>query len=396
MRRLLPCWLFTSLIAVLFTPNLRAAAPPSEAGPWPLEKARAWGQEHPWLVGCNFSPSNAINQLEMWQADSFDPATIDRELGWAEGLGFNSVRVFLHHLLWERDAQGFLERMEQFLEIADRHRIGVMFVLLDAVWDPFPHLGKQHAPRPGLHNSGWVQSPGVVILKNPDRHDELKDYVTGVVGHFRDDRRVHAWDLFNEPDNPNRSSYGRFEPANKPELALMLLKKEFAWARSANPTQPLTAGVWVGDFTDPAKLSPINKFMLEESDVISFHNYKPLPEMKRDVEALKRHGRPILCTEYMARPAGSTFDPILAYLKSEKVGAYNWGFVAGKTQTIYPWDSWKKPYAAEPPVWFHDIFRADGTPYDPKEVEYIRGVTGAPKGAPDNESSSRRPGCCEP
>jgi hypothetical protein len=361
------------------------ALPPALAGPsdpaeddlkpWPLARAAAWAREHPWLVGCNFSPSTAINQLEMWQAETFDPATIDRELGWAEGLGFNSIRVFLHHLLWERDPEGFLRRIDQFLTIADRHKIGVMFVLLDSVWDPFPHLGKQHAPRPGLHNSGWVQSPGLVILRSPDRHDELKGYVTGVIGRFRADRRVHAWDLFNEPENPNRSSYGRLEPANKPELALLLLKKEFAWARSVDPAQPLTAGAWVGDLTDPARLSPINRFMLDHSDVISFHNYKPLADMKRDVEALKRYGRPLLCTEYMARPAGSRFDPILGYLKAEGVGAYNWGFVAGKTQTIYPWDSWKKPYPAEPSTWFHDIFRPDGTPFDSREVEYIRGLT---------------------
>ncbi len=347
----------------------------TEQGAWPKARAEAWAKTHPWLVGCNYAPATAINQLEMWQPRTFDPATIDRELGWAQGLGFNSIRVFLHHLLWESDPQGFLDRMDQFLAIADRHKIGVMFVLFDSVWDPFPHSGRQHAPVPGLHNSGWVQSPGVVILKNPGRHEELKDYVTGVIARFRDDRRVDAWDLFNEPDNPNRSSYGRFEPPNKPELALALLKKEFAWARSANPTQPLTAGVWIGDFTDESKLSPINRFMLDHSDVISFHNYKPLPEMKRDVEALKRYGRPILCTEYMARPAGSRFDPILGYLKTEQVGAYNWGFVAGKSQTIYPWDSWKKPYPGEPAVWFHDIFRTDGTIYDPAEVEYIRGLT---------------------
>ncbi len=315
----------------------------------------------------------------MWQADTFDLPTIDRELGWAEGLGFNSIRVFLHHLPWERDPQAFLQRIEQFLATADRHKIGVMFVLLDGCWDPYPHSGRQHPPRSGLHNSGWVQSPGLVILKNPERHDELKDYITGVVGHFRTDQRVHAWDLFNEPDNANRSSYGRFEPTNKADLALMLLQKEFTWARSVDPHQPLTVGVWAGDLTSPERLSPINRFMLTQSDVISFHNYKPLPEMKAYVEALKRYGRPLLCTEYMARPAGSRFDPILGYLKSEHVAAFNWGFVAGKTQTIYPWNSWEKPYANEPSVWFHDIFHPEGSPYNVTEVEYIRTVTGRRK-----------------
>ncbi len=312
----------------------------------------------------------------MWQADTFDPMTIDWELGLAEDLGFNSVRVFLHHLLWEQDATGFLTRMERFLAIADRHHIGVIFVLFDAVWDPFPHLGKQRVPKPGVHNSGWVQSPGARVLADPRRCDALKDYVTGVLGTFKADRRVHAWDLFNEPDNTNRSSYSRLEPDGKPELARALLEKTFVWAHEVAPSQPLTAGVWQGNLSDPDRLSPINKYMLTQSDVISFHNYRPLAEFKKDVEGLKRYRRPILCTEYMARPMGSTFDPILSYLKKEHVGAYNWGFVAGKTQTIYPWDSWQKPYAAEPPTWFHDIFRNDGTPYLPGEVNFIRKMTG--------------------
>jgi len=379
MRRPVTNLLAVALVAVsIFTSTLKAAVAP-EWGPWPVAKVEGWARAHSWLVGCNFSPSTAINQLEMWQADTFDLPTIDRELGWAEGLGFNSIRVFLHHLPWERDPQAFLQRIEQFLATADRHKIGVMFVLLDGCWDPYPHLGRQHPPRPGLHNSGWVQSPGLVILKNPERHDELKDYITGVVGHFRTDQRVHAWDLFNEPDNANRSSYGQFEPTNKADLALMLLQKEFTWARSVDPHQPLTVGVWAGDLTSPERLSPINRFMLTQSDVISFHNYKPLPGMKADVEALKRYGRPLFCTEYMARPAGSRFDPILGYLKSEHVAAYNWGFVAGKTQTIFPWNSWEKPYTNEPSVWFHDIFHPDGSPYNITEVEYIRTVTGRRK-----------------
>lgn len=382
MKRRLDLAVLTALVLTPGAVDLPRAAQGQEAatatapGRWTRERAAAWAREHPWLVGCNYIPSTAINQLEMWQADTFDEATIDRELGWAESLGFNSVRVFLHDLLWQQDAPGFLARMDRFLQIADRHRIGVVFVVFDAVWDPSPELGKQRAPKPGLHNSGWVQSPGARILGDPARHDVLRPYVVGVIGRFRDDRRIHAWDLFNEPDNTNGSSYGRLEPKRKPELALTLLKKTFAWAREVNPSQPLTAGVWIGRLDDPTKLSPANRLMLDHSDVISFHNYRPLAELKKDVESLKRYGRPILCTEYMARPMGSRFDPMLPYFKQEHVGAYNWGFVAGKSQTIYPWDSWQKPYTSEPPVWFHDIFRADGTPYIASEVEFIRKVTG--------------------
>lgn len=346
------------------------------AGQWPVEKAAQWYRDQPWLVGCNYIPSSAINQLEMWQEATFDPQTIDRELGWAESLGFNSVRVFLHHLLWEQDREGFLLRVDRFLDLAQKHRIGVMLVPLDAVWDPYPALGKQREPRPHVHNSGWVQSPGADLLKDPARHDELEPYIKGVLSRFRNDKRVQVWDLYNEPENPNKSAYGDKELPNKAEMSLLLLKKVYAWAREVNPSQPLTSGVWIGTWADPEKLTAMELLQLEQSDVMSFHSYGKLDVVRQCVENLRRYRRPILCTEYMARPNGSTFRPHLEYFKELKIGAYNWGFVAGKSQTIYPWDSWTKTYTAEPPLWFHDIFQIDGKPYIPEEVEYIRQVTG--------------------
>ena len=353
------------------------AADPQAAKRWSEEKANAWYARQPWLVGCNYVPSNAINQLEMWQAETFDLATIDRELALARGLGFNSVRVFLHDQLWEQDSAGFLKRVEQFLDVADKHGIGVMVVLFDGVWDPHPRLGRQRDPKPRVHNSGWVQSPSQDVLKDPARHDALAAYVRGVVGHFRDDPRVQVWDVYNEPDNPNASAYGKVELPNKAEMALALIRKAFAWTREANPSQPVTSGVWSGDWSSVEAMTPMARFCVEQSDVITFHTYTPLAEVRPRVEQLQRFNRPLLCTEYMARPAGSTFETILPYFKEQKVGAYNWGFVDGKSQTIYPWDSWTKQYTAEPPVWFHDIFRRDGQPYDAKEVELIKSVTGA-------------------
>ncbi|HEU5072445.1 MAG TPA: endo-1,4-beta-xylanase [Verrucomicrobiae bacterium] len=343
---------------------------------WTPQQANAWYARQPWLAGCNFGPSTAINQLEMWQADSWDPATIDRELGLAEGLGFTSVRVFLHNLLWQQDSAGLLKRMDQFLSLAQKHHLGVMFVLFDSCWDPFPKLGPQRAPRLHVHNSGWVQSPGYDYLAHPERLDELKPYVQGVVGHFRDDARIHFWDVYNEPDNVNDPAYVREEPANKRDSARLLLEKTFAWAREMNPSQPLSSGVWLGNWGDEGKLSPMERVQLGQSDIITFHNYSKLEDVQQCVANLRRYHRPVICTEYMARPAGSTFDPILGWFKHERVGAYNWGFVAGKTQTIYPWDSWRKQYTGEPPVLFHDIYRPDGTPLVPGEVEYIRSVTG--------------------
>jgi Cellulase (glycosyl hydrolase family 5) len=342
---------------------------------WTPQHARAWADTTGWLVGSNFAPSTAINQLEMWQAATFDPRTIDRELGWAESLGFNTMRVFLHNLLWTQDPKGFLDRMDQFLTIAHRHHIRPMFVLFDAVWDPMPHLGPQRAPIPHLHNSGWVQSPGAAILSDPARYDELRGYVQGVVGRFAKDRRVVAWDIFNEPDNTNRPAYLAYEPIKKPALALSLMRKAFEWARSTNPSQPLTAAPWLGDYVDSARMRPATEFMLANSDVITFHSYDDSATVEKLITALERYGRPIICSEYMARPRGSTFQSILPIFARRHVGAINWGFVSGKTQTIYPWDSWNNEYTAEPKVWFHDIFRADGIPYDSAEVRLIRSLT---------------------
>jgi len=342
---------------------------------WPAPQANDWYTRQPFLVGSNFIPSTAINELEMWQADTFDLPTIDRELGWAEGLGMNTMRVFLHNLLWQQDSAGFLRRTDQFLQVADKHHIRIMFVLLDSVWDPYPKLGRQRDPKPHVHNSGWVQAPGAEILKNEPRwNQELKPYVVGVISHFRDDPRVLMWDLMNEPDNEN-GSYKAQELPNKAEVALRLLREEWKWARSSNPSQPLTSGVWKEDWSSDDKLSAMASFQLQNSDVITFHSYDPPDEMKSRIASLRRFGRPIVCTEYMARPRGSTFAAILPLLKAERVGAYNWGFVNGKSQTIYPWDSWEKTYTGEPAVWFHDIFRKDGSPYDPKEVTLIRQLT---------------------
>ena len=213
------------------------------------------------------------------------------------------------------------------------------------------------------------------MLQDPSKHDSLKPYVQGVLGRFRTDKRVHAWDLMNEPDNTNASSYGLLEPPNKPELALALLKKVFAWAREIDPEQPLTAGVWIDDWSKD-RLKPIHKFQLENSDIITYHSYDPIAQHEKRIAPLRLYNRPIVCTEFMARPNGSTFDPLLGWLKKEHIGAYCWGFVAGKTNTIYAWDTWKKPAPSEPKVWFHDIFRPDGTPFDATEVAYIKSVTG--------------------
>lgn len=343
---------------------------------WTKEEANTWYAKQGWLVGCDFIPSTAINQLEMWQAATFDTATIDRELGWAASIGMNTVRVYLHDLLYQEDADGFLNRMDQFLQIASRHHIKPLFVLFDSVWDPFPKSGPQRAPKPHVHNSGWVQNPGKEALLDSAQYPRLEAYTKGVVGRFANDGRVLGWDIWNEPENMNNEEYRKSEPVNKAEIVMMLMKQAFEWARSVGVQQPLTAGLWSGEWSSPDSLKPIEKAMIEESDVISFHNYDNAASFEKDIVDLQQYGRPLLCTEYMARGNNSTFEGSLPVAKKYNVGAYNWGLVDGKSQTIYPWDSWKKTYTGEPDVWFHDIFRKDGTPYRKAETDLIKRLTG--------------------
>ena len=329
-------------------------------------------------MGSNFIPANAINELEMWQAATFDPQEIDKELGWAESLGMNTMRVFLHDLLWQQDAAGFQQRINVFLSIAAKHHIRPVFVLFDSCWDPLPKLGPQHPPIPGIHNSGWVQSPGAAALQDSAQYPRLKAYVQGVVGAFAKDDRILAWDLWNEPNDPSDGPYGKLEPKNKRELEQVLLPQVFEWARSANPAQPLTSGLWEhGDWSSPEKLTTLERIQLDQSDVISFHNYSWPEDFEQHVEWLERYHRPIICTEFMARSVGSIFDTILPLAKKHHVAAINWGLVAGKTQTYLPWDSWERPYVQEPPsVWFHEVFYGDGRPYREQEAKIIRELTG--------------------
>lgn len=359
-----------------------AAATAQARQRWTEQQARDWYARQSWLVGANYNPVSAINSLEMWQADTFDPKRIDLELGWAEGLGMNTMRVTLHDLLWRQDAEGFKKRIDQFLTIAARHKIKPMFVLFDSVWDPDPKLGKQRAPKPGVHNSGWMQGPGRAALQNPAEYARLEAYVKGVVGAFAKDERILAWDVWNEPDNTNGGSYGELEPKNKVELVLALLPKAFAWARTAGATQPLTSGPWKGDWSAPEKMDAMDRLQIELSDVITFHNYDHPTELEKRINWLKRYNRPMICTEYMARGNGSYFFGSLLVGKVHNVGMINWGLVQGKTQTHLPWDSWQHPYIdREPSVWFHEVFRTDGTPYIPEEVEFIKRMTGASKAA---------------
>jgi hypothetical protein len=345
---------------------------------WSEDQANSWYDRQPWMVGADYVPSDAINQLEMFQASTFNPGLNDKELGFAESAGMNVVRVFLQDQLWQSDPDGLIARLKEFLAIAERRHIRAMLVLFDSCWDTNPQLGPQHPPVPGVHNSGWVQSPGLQRLLDPAVEIQLQQYVQGVVGAFASDSRVVAWDIWNEPDNS-----GSDRPEDMPAKVgrvNQLLPQVFAWARAMQPEQPLTSALWTGDWSDPGKDSETARIQVSESDVISFHNYDWPELFEARIQSLRPLHRPLLCTEYMARGNGSTFDTILPIAKREHIAAINWGLVAGKTQTNLPWESWQHPYVAQaPPIWFHDVFRPDGSPYRQREVDLLRQLTGRPE-----------------
>lgn len=330
---------------------------------WPLEKARKWYAAQGWLVGANYTPAYAINQLEFWQAATFDLVVIDQELALASSIGMNCMRVYLHHLAWKADAAGFKARMTSFLKVAARHRIKVMFVFFDDCWNDTYRAGLQPLPKAGVHNSGWLKDPGNRIQSDRVLMDTLELYVKDVMGAFRSDKRILLWDLYNEP--------GQFDQHSK---SLPLLQNVFSWARSVGVSQPLSAGVHDDNEVE------LTRFSLENSDIVTYHSYDSALVHQRRIDSLVRvtGGRPMICTEYMARKRGSTFATILPMLKRQHIGAINWGLVDGKTQTKYAWDE-KDWGSREPALWFHDIFRKDGSAYDRAEVELIRKLTGKAK-----------------
>ena len=344
---------------------------------WTKNQAREWYSKQPWLVGCNFLPSTAINQLEMFQSETFDPDTLKREIGWAKELGFNTLRVYLHDLLWEDNSTSLCRCINDFLDICNQNKIRPILVLFDDCHRDNPAIGAQPLPVAGVHNSGWKQSPGkkMVDAVNQDvatrkEINHLKDFVQGVMDYFSEDDRILMWDIYNEP--------GQF---GKGENSLKLLKLVWKWAHETRPSQPLTSCL---DGSVGKKIIALN---LKNSDVISFHIYEG-NKIESTIKKYLKLDRPIFCTEYMARELGSTFQYSLPIFKKYFIPCYSWGLVAGKSQTHFNWASIlnlkkfleEKKFVSprdpipEPKIWFHDILRVDGSAYDEAEVKFIKSI----------------------
>lgn len=325
---------------------------------WSEEKAWQWYRNVDSIRGCNYLPRTAVNTTEMWQADTFDPETIDQELGWAQDSGYNSVRVFLQYLVWKDDPEGLKTRIDEFLTIAHTHGISVMLIFFcDCSFaGKEPYLGKQDDPVPGVHNSGWVPSPGLKRVADRSAWPDLQKYVRDITARFGQDKRVLIWDLYNEPGNSRMG-----------EKSLPLVEATFAWARTANPSQPLTTGVWT-EFG-----GHMSKRIIVLSDIITFHSYGDPDSVMSRINTCEKIGRPVICTEWLRRQHGNTFASILPRFARHQVGWYHWGLVAGRTQTYMHWGS--RRGTPVPKIWQHDIFHPDGKPYDSKEIELIRKFT---------------------
>jgi len=358
---------------VLIISLLMNAAALAQTPQWPASTANEWYSRQPWIVGSDYIQSNTVNEIEMWQQGTFDSDRIDLELGWAESLGINTLRVTLDDELWEKGSFGFQRRMDKLLKLAEKHRMRVIFVLFDSIGDPYPELGHQRQPKPGVRNSVWAQTPGAKGLTDPKQLQKALAYAEEVVAAFSIDKRVLAWDVWNDPGNANEGRYGSFEPANKTELLRTILLQAFKYARAGNPTQPVTSGLARGDWSGLDKLGPLEKIQVENSDVISFQNYDGPQEFEKRVKWLQAFGRPIICTGFLARTQGNTFEAILPIALKYNIGVLSGDLVQGKTQMWLPWDSWLQPYTdRQPAVWMDDIFQSKGPPYREEEAEFIR------------------------
>ncbi len=330
----------------------------------PLDDGRRWSEERIWawwrnagvIRGVNYVPRTAVNSVEMWMEDSFDPETIDEELNWAQDLGYTAVRVVLPFAVWREDPDGFIDRFEEFLEIARSHSLAVVPVLFDDLnrAGMEPEVGPQPDPVPDVHNSRWVPSPGPSRVRDREQWEPLYDYVVQVVWNHRRDDRILYWDLYNTAGND-----GLWDET------LPLLDQAFEWVRDMNPTQPLSVAAWRDLGT------PMAARKLERSDLITFETFENAVMVEAKLLLLQRNNRPIIASNWLMRQQDNRFDTILPLFSQYRVGWFNRGLVQGRTQMWIQEEGFRAE--DQPEVWQHDVLTADGEPYDEDEIELIRG-----------------------
>ncbi|QNL49203.1 cellulase family glycosylhydrolase [Olivibacter sp. SDN3] len=355
--------LFNKMLAILFvflvtdylTRPVFGQAQQIPAKRWTKKQAWDWYNKTSWYCGFNYIPAYAINYTAMWDKTSFDPKAIERELALAKKTGMNALRAVLQYAVYEEDPQYFLNTLNTFMDICAKYDIQFMPALFDDCSfgiENDPKTGKQPEPLIGWYAWAWSPSPGHSMVTDTSSYPKLAQYVKTVISHFKDDQRIMLWDLYNEPTNSGLGT-----------TTLPLLQKVIISAREANPSQPISIGV----FDQNERL---NEIILNNSDIITFHNYGNQENLQKQIEELKKHGRPLINTEWLNRPTGSTIENNLAVFFEEGVGCMLWGLVNGKTQTHLPWGH--RPGDPEPSVWQHDLYNGSFKPYRKEEVALIK------------------------
>lgn len=352
---------------------------------WSEEKAHNWLEKQGWLCGFNYLPGTAVNWTEMWQRETFDLDRICQELEWAARAGYNTLRTNLPFIVWLYDRDGLFERINAFLSVCQQKGIKVMMTLMDdcGFSGEHPFIGRQKEPVRDLHNSQAAASPGRNIVMLPSVWGNVEKYIRDIIGQFAKDERIIVWDLYNEPTNRmifTLEGEKAFDP-DMESYSIQLMEKAFLWARNINPSQPLTVGAWhIANILAPdapVYTHPADQRAMELSDVISFHAYVPLELMSKAIELLKQYGRPLICTEWLARHAGSVMAEQLPVFRENNIGCYQWGLVRGRTQTHIPWPEIKKINPDYHDRWFHDVFDENGNAYDSSEMELLKRLTSA-------------------
>lgn len=348
---------------------------------WSKEKIWDWYNARPWMRGCNYMSADCANRIDQWQELGFEDRweTNVSEVELMAQTGFNTVRIIPEFVVWQKEHDGFFERFDRYLELFDAHGMGTMVVLANDCMPPrsedwkMPDVGEQHydwgyhggrkRSQHGRHNEPAPH----YYFDDPTLREEYFTMVREIVMRYREDERVCVWDVYNEPGNSRRK-----------DITMPHLVRMFETVRACNPTQPLTAGVWSAKPDESVPLTEVEQYALDHSDIVSYHCYQPYPDHIRIIKRLKKEGRPLMNTEWLARCMQNTVFDLIPLFYLEKIGCYNWGFVAGKYQTYEPWEGMWDRYAEDPhctydmTVWFHDLYRPNHRPYDPKEIALIQ------------------------
>ena len=345
---------------------------------WSKERAWEWYNSRPWIRGCNYLPANCVNRIEMWQEYNSDKVfeTMEEEFKLIQSIGYNSIRVIIEFLVWDKEHDGYMERFERFLTLANKYGISVMLVLANDCMRPKGYevdkLGEQpcdwgyHGGRK-MSQHGIFNAMGHHYLDEPETAPRFFAMIREFVEKYKNDERINIWNVYNEVGNSNRR-----------EVTLPNLKKIFEICREIDPIQPLTcetASYYGGDFFETCE---VEKYGVLNSDIISFHNYGSYESNIRTIKNLKKFGRPLINSEWLARCLNNNVEELFPLYYLEKVGCYNWGLVGGKAQYYEPWNSTWENYEKNPDLkwdftkWFHDLFRLNHRPYNPKEIEIIK------------------------